>query len=48
MDNVEDCSFQYRQGIVTFFINLDVGEYEGKIKDSLKDSAVSRIDINSL
>ncbi|WP_320046050.1 prepilin-type N-terminal cleavage/methylation domain-containing protein [uncultured Ilyobacter sp.] len=48
MYNVEDCSFQYREGIVTFFIDMDVGEYEDKIKDRVRDSVVSRIDINSL
>ena len=48
MDNVEDCSFQYREGIVTFFIDIDTGEYEGKISDRVKDSVVSRIEINSL
>ncbi|WP_319204809.1 prepilin-type N-terminal cleavage/methylation domain-containing protein [uncultured Ilyobacter sp.] len=48
MNNVEDCSFQYREGIVTFLIDMDVGDYEGKIKDRVRDTVVSRIDINSL
>ncbi|ADO82279.1 prepilin-type N-terminal cleavage/methylation domain-containing protein [Ilyobacter polytropus] len=48
MDDVEDCSFKYREGIVTFFIDMDVDEFEGKIKDTVRDTVISRIDINSL
>jgi prepilin-type N-terminal cleavage/methylation domain-containing protein len=46
MENVEDASFQFEDGVVTFFIDLDVGDYEGKIKDSIKESAVSRINMD--
>lgn len=46
MENVSDANFQYKDGTVTFFIDLDVGDYEGKIKDSIKESAVSRINMD--
>ena len=45
MENVEDASFGFREGIVTFFIDMDVGDMEGKIRDSIGDSAVTKIDI---
>ncbi len=46
MDGLEGAWFQFKDGVATFFIDLDVGEYEGKIKDSVEDSALSRINID--
>jgi len=47
MENVSSASFELsKEGVVTFSIDLDVGEFEGKIKDSIRESAVSRIDLN--
>ena len=47
MENVSSASFEMSsEGVVTFSIDLDVGEFEGKIKDSIRESAVSRIDLN--
>ena len=47
MENVSDGSFELStDGVVTFSIDLDVGDYEGKIKDSIRESAVSRIDLD--
>jgi len=47
MENVSSASFELSsEGVVTFSIDLDVGEFEGKIKDSIRESAVSRIDLN--
>ncbi|ADO82503.1 pilus assembly FimT family protein [Ilyobacter polytropus] len=46
MENVSSASFELSsEGVVTFSIDLDVGEFEGKIKDSIRESAVSRIDL---
>ena len=49
MENVDvsNSSFELStEGAVTFSIDLDVGDYEGKIKDSIRESAVSRIDLD--
>jgi prepilin-type N-terminal cleavage/methylation domain-containing protein len=47
VENVSGASFEVSsEGVVTFSIDLDVGEFEGKIKDSIRESAVSRIDLN--
>jgi len=47
MENISDGSFELStDGVVTFSIDLDVGDYEGKIKDSIRESAVSRIDLD--
>jgi len=47
MENVSDGSFELStDGVVTFSIDLEVGDYEGKIKDSIRESAVSRIDLD--
>lgn len=46
MENISDGSFELStDGVVIFSIDLDVGDYEGKIKDSIRESAVSRIDL---
>ncbi|WP_319205266.1 type II secretion system protein [uncultured Ilyobacter sp.] len=44
MENVQEANFQFTEGIVIFYIDLDVGEFEGKLKDKIKDSVVTRID----
>ncbi|ADO82498.1 prepilin-type N-terminal cleavage/methylation domain-containing protein [Ilyobacter polytropus] len=47
MENISDGSFELStDGVVIFSIDLDVGDYEGKIKDSIRESAVSRIDLD--
>jgi len=47
MENISDGSFELStDGVVTFSIDLEVGDYEGKIKDSIRESAVSRINLD--
>jgi hypothetical protein len=47
MENVSSAIFELStDGVVTFTVDLDVGDYEGKIKDSISESAVSRIDLD--
>ncbi len=46
MENISSATFEFEDGVVTFFIDLDVGDYEGKIKDSIRESAVSRINLD--
>jgi type II secretory pathway pseudopilin PulG len=45
MENVEKADFQFKEGVIIFSIDLDVGEFEGKIRDKIRDSALTRIDI---
>jgi prepilin-type N-terminal cleavage/methylation domain-containing protein len=47
IENVSSATFELsNDGVVTFSIDLDVGEFEGKIKDSIRESAVSRINLD--
>lgn len=46
MENVADATFRYQEGIILYYIDLDIGEYEGKLRSSFKGSASTRIDIN--
>ncbi len=46
MESLSSASFSYREGVVTFFLEVDVGEeLEGKIRNSIGDSVVTKIDI---
>lgn len=44
INNIEDASFKFDNGIVVYYINLDIGDNEGKLKDSLRGSASTSID----
>ncbi|GLI57673.1 hypothetical protein PM10SUCC1_31870 [Propionigenium maris DSM 9537] len=46
MENVADATFKYQEGIILYYIDLDIGEYEGKLRSSFKGSASTRIDID--
>lgn len=45
-DPLEKSSFKLDGGILIYYINLDIGDSEGKFRDSLRGSASTRIDIN--
>ena len=44
INNIEDASFKFDNGIVVYYINLDIGDNEDKLKDSLRGSASTSID----
>jgi hypothetical protein len=46
MEEVDKASFRFQEGIVLYYIDLDIGEYEGKLHSSFKGSASTRIDID--
>ena len=45
MNDVEDANFRFQEDILVYYINLDIGDYEGRLRDSLRSSASTRIDI---
>lgn len=46
MNNVATATFRYQEGIILYYIDLDIGEFEGRLRSSFKGSASTRIDIN--
>ena len=45
MDGVENVTFKLKEGIVVYYIDLNIDDLEGKLRDSLRSSASTRIDI---
>ncbi len=45
MDGVENVTFRLQEGIVVYYIDLNINDFEGKLRDSLRSSASTRIDI---
>ncbi len=45
MDGVESATFKLQEGIVVYYIDLNISDLEGKLRDSLRSSASTRIDI---
>lgn len=45
MDGVENATFKFQEGIVVYYIDLNISDLEGKLRDSLRSSASTRIDI---
>lgn len=46
MENLADATFKFQEGIILYHIDLDIGEYEGKLRSSFKGSASTRINID--
>ena len=45
MENLTNATFKFQEGIVLYYIDLNIEEYEGKLRSSFKGSASTRIDI---
>ena len=45
MRDVEDASFKFQENILVYYVDLNIGSYEGILRDSLRSSASTRIDI---
>ncbi len=46
LDKVEKVTFKIQDGIIIYFIDLDVEDYEDKTKNSFRSAASTRIDLN--
>lgn len=45
LTNVHNVTFKLQEGIIIYYIDLDVGTYETKLRSSFKGSASTRIDL---